>query len=292
MDLMEGIDTWIEKVTDNPNNFKKAPENYRAKKELIKVSICRPFIDYITYDSDKWHVKDMFKILELIKETPLRSDYDLIRELIPVTSGYLYKHLDNDLKKKEELFLYALEHATPDYVLKMAQSYLDSNVDLEEISDLVCEYDLYSWLEDSSILNHLDSALNLPFLMDKDVVSKAIKIQPSIFLNIPGELKNDHDIASLAIRGNSYLIDELSDELCDNLEIAIAYTQKIIEDFPGQKDEDAWHHCCVDRWDMISERLKNSKELYRSILERIPYKRPELCLKYAPDHIRDDSYFN
>ncbi len=282
------IEKWIELISKNPQELKNAPLNIRNEKSVVKASICRPFDQLIEINHDG--ITSFFKSLSVFEFVgpELRNDIEFIKELIPICSGYLFKYLDQNLRNNSELFLFALEYASKEYIKEMAEKSIDESSRFNELREIIPLPEFEFQLEHSSILNDSDSDLSLSFLSDKNTLLKALDYQPIIYYHLNDALKRDREIALKAVAMYYGNFPFAPKELKGDLEFVITYLKN-----------DAYGERCYSRnfkpvfWDEIDEKLIESKSLYLSMIHEIKFMDlKDLIITKAPKDIQNDVFIN
>lgn len=282
----EILEQWLEKAQEDPNVIKTAPQAIRENKSIAKAALCRPFVDFISF-SDDWYVKNLYLNLEVFEylEPVLKRDKMFIQELMQCCSGFLFRHLDQDLKQDERLFFYALEHATIDFVDKQLVQYLTESG--QEQMELLNRLSFDDTLNQITILKDYDTEDNLPYLKNKEVMLKAIELQPAMYQHASIDLKNNKELSMKAVEArfeNFYFVPKGINEDWDLIFIYLNGEKKELTNY----DRDKKLYGVF--WDNIGEKAKNNVEFYYELNKQFKGLDLTPILEKAPDHIKQDEF--
>ncbi|MFN4914906.1 MAG: hypothetical protein ACK5FT_06275 [Sphingomonadales bacterium] len=261
---MTNIKTYLNDLLAAPVGFSAVPSELRTNPEFIKALLCRPFDAYIEFEKplQEKAVKSIFSCLSVFNYVPqtIQNDLGLIKDCIPLCSGYLYRYLQTSVKNDAALFLMAARHASKAYVWQMANEYLTKKG--------LSHYQLFdagsfnAFLETQSLLAPEDDEKTLPFMANKSVVLEALEYQPQLFTRLNSILKNDVEVARAAVSRFYVMYKDAGSAAKDDADLAIEY---VISEASYYQDSDEFLGIY---WEEISARLRNSKDFYLRLLHQ------------------------
>jgi hypothetical protein len=280
---------WMERVMDNPYDLELAPTELKESKEIAQAALCRPFEDYISFSDSGWYIRNLYLNLEVFQYLgpAIKRDNLFIQELMQCCSGFLFRHLDQDLKQDVNLFFYALRLATVDFVEKQLFQYLEeSDKDEMELLDRLTFEDTLNQL---TILKDSDNEETLPYLKDKEVMLKAVELQPAMYQHASIDLKNDKELSMKAVEAqfeNFYFVPNPLNEDWDLIFSYLNGEKKEITDYGRDRMVYGIY------WDQIGEKTKNNIEFYYELIKRFKDLNLSPILGKAPEHIKQDELIN
>ena len=234
---------WFNKIKENKNILKLAPEKLKKDKEFIKKCIFSISPDILIYASNKIKLDKLF-LLECIENLPevleyvpneLKKDETFIFKCYKKIHTSL-KYASKELKSNEKFILKCLKlHSIAfNYV---SNELLNKDFILYIIEQKICKKKCILYMLPSIFRDDYDIALaaarneysdlfhiSKKKLSNKNIILEAIKTNPYNFRYASDKLKDDIDIALLAVSNNCYYnIENVSIRLKDNKDF-ILYT--------------------------------------------------------------------
>jgi hypothetical protein len=279
---------YLEALKHDFNALKTVPKEYLADIDIVKAAFDRKWFEYIEYFGG---YPDIFLSLENFKlvDATLRYNKDFVKELIPLSSGYLFSYLPKEFREDKHLFLLALSHVGADYVL----SNLKTNCQQEgerwdKMGIIDVEYNLRLEIEKKSITEKAGENL----LKDREVIDKVLDSEADSFCNVSTLFYNNRAVALKAVSKVCYNYTYLSDELKQDKEIIkLALEANGIEVL--WKESSHWNNVYYYVIKDIPNAALNDKSFCLEIINDTPkrFRAPEYFLKFCPDSIKDDKDF-
>lgn len=274
----------LKAAVKSPSVLKVLPKQFQADKDVVRAALVRKFYEYYE-EYDTFSVR-MFEILKNFKYTDptLKNDKEFVLELIEKCSGYLYEYLPARLRNDKTILKAVIKTIGIDYIHSKLKRFTNQ--------EIFHHNDVY-WL---GLENFLSSKNITPFigsklLDDRDLMMKVLENEPSGLNYLSDQMKNDKEIALLVLRKSGECFSFISELLMDDMEVVLTAIHSNCKEYFwwDLDDEERWSSIVTVIWDRISERLKNDKNLYLTIInDGEKYYKGEFVLTIAPDSIKDD----
>lgn len=282
---------WIETLYSNPNKFKTAPLEIRDNKRIIQAILSRPINVYFKFSISGELVNLNFNSLSFFEHASqrIRNDCAFVKQMMRKCSGYLFRHIGDELLSDEALFVFAAKHASFNALEKMIKSYNEkfpSDLTLNEVLNADV-FQFKSTIKSQSILpKNKKQRLACHFLNNPKIILRVINSMPSVYNDISPILKRNPLLIKAAIRSDFTIFEKIPTEFQNDIGILMTYLKS-----------EASLHIYDSRdfevplfWNKISETIKKSPAIYIRMIKEVKTMnfKPFIMNNSTPEILRNE----
>lgn len=261
---------WIEILKSNPSKFKSAPVEVRDNKRIIQAILSRPINVYFKFSISGELVNLNFNSLSFFEHASqrIRNDCAFVKQMIRKCSGFLFRHIGNELLADEDLFVFAAKYASFNELEKMIKSYNEkfpSDLTLNEVLNADV-FRFKSIINSQSILpKNKKQRLACHFLNNPKIILCVINSIPSVFNDISPILKRNPLLIKAAIKSDFTVFEKIPTEFQNDIGILLTYlkAEAAVQIYDSREYEEPIF------WNKISENIKKSPDIYIRLIKEV-----------------------
>lgn len=283
---------WIKILCSHPSKLKSAPFEIRDNKRIIEAILSRPFSDYFKFSASGELINLNFNSLSFFEHTSrrIRNDREFVKNMMRKCSGYLFRHIGDELLSDEALFVFAAKHASFNALEKMIKRHnhkFPTDFELNEVLNADV-FRLKSMINSQRILpKNKKQWLSCHFLNNPKIIIPVIKNGvPSVYNVINPILKRNRLIVKAAIKSDFTIFEKIPTALQTDMSILLTYlkAEAAIQIYDSRDFEVPLF------WNKISETIKKSPAIYIRMIKEVKTMnfKPFIMNNSTPEILRNE----